>query len=73
MPRIQLAYWHGSHAPGDEVDVTDEELHALRRDGRVAAVVENSAPAPQPAPPAPAESVAEPETPAPEGRARKGR
>lgn len=73
MPRIQLAYWHGEHAPGDEVDVTDDELHALRRDGRVAAVLEDPAATPQPAPAAPAEPEPEPETPAPEGRARKGR
>lgn len=39
MPRIILAYWHAGHGPGDEVDVTSEELAALVRDGRVAEVV----------------------------------
>jgi len=39
MPRIILAYWHGEHGPGDEIDVSDEDLAALQRDGRVAEVV----------------------------------
>lgn len=39
MPRIILAYWHGDHSPGDEIDVTGEELAALQRDGRVAEVI----------------------------------
>lgn len=39
MPRIRLAHWHGGHAPGSEIDVSDDELVALRRDGRVAAVL----------------------------------
>ena len=39
MPRIKLAYWHGGSAPGDEIDVTGDELAALQRDGRVAEVV----------------------------------
>ena len=72
MPRIRLAYWHGPHAPGDEVDVTDEELKPLQRDGRVAAVLDEPAAAPQPAPVEPP-AEPEPETPAAEGRTRKGR
>lgn len=40
MPRIKLAHWVGDHKPGDEIDVSDVELAALRRDGRVAEVVE---------------------------------
>jgi hypothetical protein len=39
MPRIRLAFWHDGHAPGDEVDVDDGTLRALRRDGRVAEVL----------------------------------
>ncbi|MFK8844678.1 hypothetical protein [Streptomyces sp. Ac-502] len=38
MPRITLAHWHGDAAPGDTIDVTDEELAGLARDGRIAAV-----------------------------------
>lgn len=41
MPRIKLAHWHGDHAPGEEIDVTDEELAGLTRDGRVAGVVDS--------------------------------
>lgn len=39
MPRIKLAYWHGSHKPGDEIDVSADELAGLHRDGRVAEVL----------------------------------
>ncbi|MFF3928563.1 hypothetical protein [Streptomyces hirsutus] len=38
--RIQLAHWHQGHPPGAEIDVDDAEFASLRRDGRVAAVVE---------------------------------
>lgn len=76
MPRIKLAFWHGKHSPGDEVDVTDVEFAALRRDGRVADVLDESAtssptPAaePEPAP----EPAGESEAPAAEGRGRKAR
>jgi hypothetical protein len=54
MTRIRLAFWHGTHQPGDEIDVTDDELATLQRDGRVAAVLK---PLPAP-PPAPAEERA---------------
>jgi hypothetical protein len=67
MPRIKLSTWYGDHAPGDEIDVDDAGLKALRRDGRVADVV-------QPAEaPAPADSPAEQATPeaAPETGRRK--
>jgi len=40
MPRIQLAYWHGVHAPGDEINVSAEDLAVLTRDGRVAKVLD---------------------------------
>lgn len=46
MPRIKLAFWHGDHNPGDELDVNDEELAGLRRDGRVAEVLNSEPPAP---------------------------
>lgn len=46
MPRIKLAHWVGENKPGDEIEVSDAELAALSRDGRVASVVE--APAGQP-------------------------
>lgn len=42
MPRIKLASWYGDKAPGDEIDVDDATLKALRRDGRVAEVAETS-------------------------------
>ncbi|WP_432091015.1 hypothetical protein [Streptomyces sp. NRRL F-5630] len=68
MPRIELAYWHAGHAPGDELTVSDEELAALRRDGRVARVIR---PAAEPVTEAPA---AQPEPgPASPGAARKKR
>jgi hypothetical protein len=58
MPRIKLAYWHGDHKPGDEIDVSDEEFAALQRDGRVAEVVQ----APAEEPPVPQqEDEAQPE------------
>ncbi|MDH3037925.1 MULTISPECIES: hypothetical protein [Streptomyces] len=47
--RIKLASWYGDHKPGDEIDVDDVLLKALRKDGRVAALVE----APAEEPPAP--------------------
>lgn len=40
MPRIKLASWYGDKAPGEEMDVDDVTLKALRRDGRVAEVIE---------------------------------
>lgn len=73
MPRIKLAYWHGEHQPGDEVDVTDTELAALRRDGRVSEVLEPKEISAQPASAAQPQPVAAPEEAAPEGRGRKGR
>lgn len=42
MPRIRLSNWYGDKAPGDEIDVDDATLKGLRRDGRVAEVVETS-------------------------------
>jgi hypothetical protein len=43
MPRVILAHWHNGLAPGSELDVTDVELAALRRDGRIADVVDGPA------------------------------
>lgn len=78
MPRIKLAFWHGDHQPGDEVDVTDDELAGLRRDGRVAEVLTSEPPAP--ADDKPAETTTDGAQPAPEvsssateGRSRKSR
>jgi hypothetical protein len=39
MPRIKLANWYGDRAPGDEIDVDEVALKALRRDGLVAEVL----------------------------------
>jgi len=39
MPRIRLAHWHDGHAPGDEIDVDDDLMRSLQRDGRVNAVL----------------------------------
>ena len=43
MPRIKLASWYGDKAPGEEMDVDDVRLKALRRDGLVAEVVVDAA------------------------------
>ncbi|MEU8555968.1 hypothetical protein AB0C80_18530 [Streptomyces anthocyanicus] len=64
MPMIRLAHWNGGKPPGSVVDVTDEDLALLKRDGRVAEVLPDK-PEPEPAaeqPAAPAEEpVPEPE------------
>lgn len=39
MPRIRLAHWHDGHAPGDGIDVDDDVLRALMRDGRVSEIL----------------------------------
>lgn len=39
MARIRLAHWHDGHNPGDEIDVPDDDLPGLLRDGRVAEVL----------------------------------
>ncbi|MFJ7176405.1 hypothetical protein ACIQXA_08355 [Streptomyces massasporeus] len=39
MPRIKLANWYGDKAPGEELDVDEVWLKALRRDGMVAEVL----------------------------------
>ncbi|MGC4918629.1 hypothetical protein [Streptomyces albogriseolus] len=52
MTTIVLAHWYDGRPPGSELDVDDEQLRNLRRDGRVAAVVEQP-----PAEPTPAEAV----------------
>jgi hypothetical protein len=43
MPRIKLSTWYGDKAPGDEIDVDDAKLKALKRDGRVAEVLDPGA------------------------------
>lgn len=65
MPRVKLASWYGDHAPGEELDVDDVALKALRRDGLVAEVV--TAPEPVPEPTAGQESSSQSET----GRRRR--
>lgn len=57
MPRIKLANWYGARKPGDEIDVDEVLLKALRRDGLVAEVLQ----APEPAPAPQQESPAQPE------------
>ena len=42
MPRIKLANWYGDRAPGEDLDVDEVTLKALRRDGIVAEVVETT-------------------------------
>lgn len=78
MPRIKLAFWHGDHKPGDELDVSDDELAGLRRDGRVAEVLAPEPPAP--ADDKPAEKTVDGAQPGPEvssapaeSRSRKAR
>ncbi|MDT7847193.1 hypothetical protein [Streptomyces justiciae] len=44
MPRITLAHWHDGRAPGTELDVDDDELRQLTRDGRVATVTDAAIP-----------------------------
>jgi hypothetical protein len=77
MARIELAYWHDDKAPGDIIEVSDEDLKALMRDGRVARVLDDEstpeAPAePSPVPAAPATEAAAADTPA-APRRRSGR
>lgn len=44
MPRIKLAHWHDGRPPGAELDVDDVQLAALKRDGRVAEVLDTASP-----------------------------
>ncbi|MFG2679178.1 hypothetical protein [Streptomyces sp. NPDC048392] len=83
MPTIRLAHWHDGHPPGSVVDVTDEKLALLKRDGRVAEVLPHkpevvaehaAAPAEEPAPePEPESAVAEAEAEAPAKSSRRRR
>ncbi|MCF2130113.1 hypothetical protein L1I79_27325 [Strepomyces sp. STD 3.1] len=85
MTAIKLAHWHNGRAPGARVEVTDEELAQLQRDGRVAEVLPNEAepdaPAGQPdaqpdeaAPePEPEAAAAEPDAEAPAKSSRRRR
>jgi hypothetical protein len=65
MARIRLAHWRDGKAPGEVVEVPDEELKALVRDGRVAEVIEGD---PQ-AGPAPEAAV---DAPQPDGQVESG-
>ncbi|MEU9149212.1 hypothetical protein AB0D59_01330 [Streptomyces sp. NPDC048417] len=58
MPRVTLAHWHGGQAPGTEIEISDEELAHLRRDGRVAEAPE---PATEPSPAEQQDQAAKPE------------
>lgn len=71
MPRIQLSFWHGKHAPGDEIDVSDAELSVLKRDGRVAAVLAPLEAAQPDQHAKPADDAPAPEMPAEPGRRRR--
>ncbi|WP_405925411.1 hypothetical protein [Streptomyces sp. NBC_00035] len=82
MPRVTLAHWHDGRAPGAELDVSDAELAELRRDGRVAGILDDPGTQPEPSStPAPDDqsaaepeaqaAEAEPEEPAPAGRKRR--
>ncbi|GAA2216973.1 hypothetical protein GCM10010400_72830 [Streptomyces aculeolatus] len=48
MAHIRLASFYAGHSPGDVIEVADDMVRPLWRDGRVAAVVD--APASEPAP-----------------------
>ncbi|MFJ3794935.1 hypothetical protein ACIPSJ_01465 [Streptomyces sp. NPDC090088] len=80
MPRVKLAHWHSGNPPGAEIDVTDQQLADLRRDGRVAEVLatatepssaEQQDQATQPEPPSEAEPASEAPEAAPAPRPRK--
>ena len=45
MARVRLANWFRGQAPGSVVDVAADEVQGLRRDGRVAEVLDDE-PAP---------------------------
>lgn len=62
MPRIRLAFWHDGHAPGEEIDVAEADLPALRRDGRVADVLTAEGPAAAQQPSAQPETAVSPES-----------
>ncbi|MEV4908710.1 hypothetical protein ACIBX9_25660 [Streptomyces albidoflavus] len=73
MPKIRLAFWHGGRAPGEEVEVSDEEAAALQRDGRVAAVLTKPSPSKPVARQEPSEAQPEPGPAAPEAGGKKAR
>jgi hypothetical protein len=63
--RVRLANWHGRIAPGSVVEVPDDEVPGMRRDGRIAEVLPEEQHAPAVAVPAP--PVETPEPPLTEG------
>ena len=74
MPRVILAHWHAGRAPGAELDVTDEELADLRRDGRISDVLDGPGAQPEPSTAEPEDQAAadpEPEAPEPEAAAEE--
>ena len=82
MPRIKTSHWHDGHAPGTELEVDNDELRRLVRDGRVAEVLAEAIAHPEPAGPpvppnqaadeaAPADSEAEAAEPERTGRRRR--
>ncbi|MEV5369010.1 hypothetical protein AB0N12_06555 [Streptomyces albogriseolus] len=61
MTTIVLAHWYDGRPPGSELDVDDDQLRRLRRDGRVAAVVEQPPAEPPAAAPLEEPAAEEPE------------
>jgi hypothetical protein len=59
MAHIRLASFYDGHSPGDVIEVADDMVRPLRRDGRVAEVVDASVLEASPEPAAP--PTAEPE------------
>lgn len=39
MAHVRLASWHGAHAPGEVIEVPDDQVQGLRYDGRISEVV----------------------------------
>ncbi|MER7930481.1 hypothetical protein ABTY96_46485 [Streptomyces sp. NPDC096057] len=72
MPRVKLAHWHDGVAPGAEIDVTDQQLAEMHRDGRVAQVLDPAAePSPSKEKDQPAQAEPPSEVPADPPRPRK--
>lgn len=42
MAHVRLANWHGDAAPGDVIEVPDDQVQGLRYDGRISEVVDES-------------------------------
>lgn len=73
MARVRLASWYDGHAPGEVVEVADDMVGPLRRDGRVAEVLPAAdPPTTLPAAASPAPEPAAEESPGPRRGSRKG-